>query len=406
MTGLSRRIALMAASVAVLLGVAVLVGHGRTSAAGQPFLPADRGQVLEHLAAGSSDPTSRELAAMRKELEVDPKNVGLATAFARRNIEEGRARSDPRYLGHAQAALAPWWNEPSPPPEVLLLRATIRQSVHEFDSALVDLDRLLVLTPGDAQAWLTRSIVLSVRGRYVEATRSCAPLARLAGELVTAQCVASVESLTGHAKEGYQRLSDASARASTGASDRSEQAWIASSLGEIAIRAGNDAAGEKHYKEALALNASDAYTLAANADLLLDEGRAAEAIAPLRDRENDDALLLRLALAESAAHDPSATKHVEMLGARFAASQARGDVVHRREQARFQLMLRHDPKAALALARANWDVQKEPWDARIFLEAALAANEPAAATVVAEFLAQSGAEEPRLVTLAAKVRAK
>jgi tetratricopeptide (TPR) repeat protein len=395
---------MMGAGVVALVGVAVLVGRGKAGAAGEPFRPADPAQVLEHLPAGASDPSTRELAALRKQLEADPTNVNVATTFARRNIEEGRARSDPRYLGHAQAALAPWWNEPSPPPSVLLLRATIRQSVHEFDSALKDLDQLLALAPGDAQAWLTRSIVLSVRGDYAEALRSCGPLARLAGELVTAQCVASVESQTGHAKQAYLRLSAASERANIAASDRSERAWIASSLGEIAIRAGDDAAGEARYKEALALNPSDAYTLAASADLLLDEGRAREAMAPLRDRENDDALLLHLALAEAAAGDPSAAKHVEMLGARFAASQARGDVVHRREHARFQLALRHDPKAALALARANWDVQKEPWDARIFLESALAAGDPSAANVVAEFLTKSGAEEPRLVALVRKVR--
>ena len=394
----------MTAGVVALVGVAVLVGRGKAGAAGEPFRPADRDQVFEHVASGASDPTTRELAELRKGLDADPTNIDLATTFARRNIEEGRARSDPRYLGHAQAALAPWWNEPSPPPSVLLLRATIRQSVHEFDSALKDLDQLLALTPGDAQAWLTRSIVLSVRGDYTEASRSCAPLARLAGDLVTAQCLASVESLTGHAKEAYLRLRSASEHANLAPSDRSERAWIASSLGEIAIRAGDDVGGEKHYDEALALNPSDAYTLAARADLLLDEGRAREAIAPLRDRENDDALLLRLALAEVAAGDPAAAKHVEMLGARFAASQARGDVVHRREHARFQLALRHDPKAALALARANWDVQKEPWDARIFLESAIAAGEPSAANVVAEFLTKSGAEEPRLVALVRKVR--
>lgn len=395
---------MMTAGVVALVGLAVLVSRGRAGAAADPFRPADPAQVLEHLAAGASDPTSRELAELRKELEADPRNVNVATTFARRNIEEGRARSDPRYLGHAQAALAPWWNEPSPPPSVLLLRATIRQSVHEFDSALKDLDQLLTLTPGDAQAWLTRSIVLSVRGDYAEASRSCAPLARLAGDLVTSQCLASVESLTGHAKEAYLRLGRASERAHVEASDRSERAWIASSLGEIAIRAGDDAGGEKRYDEALALNPSDAYTLAAKADLLLDAGRAREAVAPLRDRENDDALLLRLALAEQASGDPSAAKHVEMLGARFAASQARGDVVHRREQARFQLALRHDPASALTLARANWDVQKEPWDARIFLESALAAGDPTAANVVAEFLTKSGAEEPRLVALVRKVR--
>lgn len=35
-----------------------------------------------------------------------------------------RARSDPRYLGYAQAALGTWWDSPSPP-EVRVLRATI-----------------------------------------------------------------------------------------------------------------------------------------------------------------------------------------------------------------------------------------------------------------------------------------
>jgi hypothetical protein len=63
-----------------------------------------------------------------------------------------------------------------------------------------------------------------------------------------------------------------------------------------------------------------------------------------------------------------------MLGARFDASRARGDVVHRREEARYWLSLRDDPSRAHALAKANWDVQKEPWDARILREAADAAQ--------------------------------
>jgi hypothetical protein len=48
------------------------------------------------------------------------------------------------------------------------------------------------------------------------------------------------------------------------------------------------------------------------------------------------------------------------LRARFDASRARGDIVHRREESRFQLQLNGDPKAALRLAQENWKVQREP----------------------------------------------
>jgi hypothetical protein len=78
--------------------------------------------------------------------------------------------------------------------------------------------------------------------------------------------------------------------------------------------------------------------------------------------------------------------------------------VHRREEARFILGLEDNPKAALALAGANWDVQREPWDVRVLLAAALAAKEPKAALPALEFLDSRHLEDPRILALAAKVR--
>ena len=69
---------------------------------------------------------------------------------------------------------------------------------------------------------------------------------------------------------------------------------------------------------------------------------------------------------------------MEQLRDRFEASRLRGDRVHLREEARFTLHLLNDPKAALKLAQENWQVQKEPADVRILLEAALAAHDAAA----------------------------
>ncbi|MDP8999770.1 MAG: hypothetical protein M3O46_06640 [Myxococcota bacterium] len=385
-----------------MVGAAIVLAGRKSGGAGIPYVPAVDSQVLERVPAGRSDPAAREIQELRRTLATDPKNVRIATAFAQRNIEEARVTSDPRYLGHAQAALAPWWGDSLPPPDVLLLRATIRQSLHEFDSALVDLDVLLRATPDDPQAWLTRSVVLTVRGEYGEAKKSCEPLLRLAGDLVSAQCVAVIESLTGDAHQAYDRLRTAFAK--NPAPTANEAGWILSSLGEISIRAGDDAGGEANYRAALRANPLDAYTLAAYADLLLDLGRPMEVLPRLRGHENDDGLLLRLALAEKIVRAPEADRHVELLRSRHASSVARGDVVHRREQSRFVLMLGGEPMRALDLAVANWAVQKEPWDARIVLESALAARKPDAAYPVVEFLASNRAEEPRLLALATRVR--
>ena len=136
------------------------------SAAANPSIPRDDHQVLERLPGRSTAAEARELRRERAELAGDPENLRTSLALARTYIEKSRAESDPRYLGFAQATLNPWWNLPQPPVEVLVLRATIRQSTHDFNAALADLDLALKADPTHAQAWLTRAVILQVRGEY------------------------------------------------------------------------------------------------------------------------------------------------------------------------------------------------------------------------------------------------
>ena len=372
------------------------------ASADAPRLPHDDAEVVERLALRASDPRERERERLHAILSTHPDDLRTALALARLDIELSRARSDPRYLGYAQAALAAWWDLPSPPPQVLVLRATVRQSSHDFEGALADLDRVVSITPDDAQAWITRSVVLAVRGRYGEAKESCQPLARLAPELVFTVCETSIEAVTGHAATAYDRLATTLRQARR--LSPSENEWATSTLGEIALRLGHDGDAETAFSAALALDPDDPYVLAAYADLLLDLGRPAEAVKLVAGRTDNDGLLLRLALAEAKAHAPDATTHAEMLGARFDASHLRGDTVHRREEARFELALRGDPQAALRLARANWDVQREPWDVRILVESALAAGDPAAAAPALAFLDEHRLEDPRIRAAAGKLR--
>ena len=387
----------------VLLSVVIaLMALGRRGGArGATYVPSRDDDVLEHTSA-TSDPRRAEMSALRKVLRARPDDLASALRFTVLAIEEGRARSDPRYLGYGQAALSPWWDQPAPPATVRLLRATIRQSLHDFAPALLDLDAVVAEDPKNAQAWLTRSVILTVRGDYAEARKSCLRVSELASAVIAAVCTGSIDGVTGHAREGIARIEGALA---AGATD-GERGWAIGALAELSVRAGDRDAAGRRFVEALAIDPRDPYLLATYADLLLDGSKHNEVIEHLRGSLHDDGLLLRVVLAETALKHPAAAAHLDELRARHAANRARGDIVHRREAARFELWIEGHPAEALALARANWEVQREPADARILLEAADAAHDPAAAAPVVAWVRSSGIEDPTLRALAARCEAK
>jgi len=92
-----------------------------------------------------------------------------------------------------------------------------------------------------------------------------------------------------------------------------------------------------------------------------------------------------------------------MMAARFEALKQRGSDFFGREEARFALQLQHDPETSLALARRNWQFQRAPWDARVLLEAALAAHQPRAAATVVTFVEETRLEDPAVQSLLRQV---
>jgi len=365
-----------------------------------PYIPASGAQVLERL-PGRLDPMRRELDRLRTELAANPGDLARAATLARRYIEQARRDGDPRYLGYAQAALQPWWTQArtQAPGEVLVLRATLAQSTHSFGDALADLDEVVRREPDNAQAWLTRATILQVTGDYAGAQASCARLFGRAPDLVLQTCLAAVGSLNGRARPSYQALERTfAARADAPALLR---AWTATLLAEMAERLGEYRQAETHFRTALAIDPQDSYLLAAYADFLLERGRPREVVALLGERTQADALLLRHALALAALDAPEAARQKTALGARFEAARRRGDVVHRREEARYMLALAGDPREAVRLAKLNWAVQKEPADLRILARAAAASGDPEAARLVRDWLRRSRLEDRTLATGAA-----
>ena len=362
-----------------------------------PYVPASDDVVLERLPE-KLDPSLRQLKSLHTALASHPDNLDLAVRLARRAIEAARETGDPRFLGQAQAALGRWWALADPPPEALLLRATLKQSTHDFTGALRDLDKLISSRPFDGQALLTRATVLGVVGRYAEARADCARIARLAAPIVTAACDASPASLSGEARTGYAALIEALKR---GPVDPGIREWALTLAGEIAQRRGDTDAAEAHFRAALALDARDPYLQAAYADFLLERGRASEVVAMLRNSTRNDSLLLRLALAESRlpAHRDDYLQHRADLAARFDAARLRGDSLHRREEARYTLDLASEPRDALKLAKANWGVQRESADLRILVAAAIAADDAATLREAAEWARSTRLEDVAVLAM-------
>ncbi len=383
--------------ISALVAAAVL---NPTAAAAEPFRPTSGDQILERLPK-AGDAATRELRHLRAKLNETPNDLELARTLAKRYIGLGRAEADPRYYGYAEAALKPWVNLAAPPVEVRVLRAVLKQNRHDFDGALDDLAQTLAAKPKHAQALLTQAFVLQVQGRYADARRSCRALPRGVHPLIVVTCVARIESLTGRSDTGYGLLKRGLANWTD--ADRGLRLWAFTNLGEIAQRRGDVIAAERHFRDGLDLGRRDAYLRGAYADLLLDSGRAQEARDFLADDTRIDGLLLRLTLAEARLGDPAAQDHRALLEARFAASRARGSVIHRREEARFTLEILERPAAALALAEANWQAQREPADVRLVLAAALAAGVPDRAQPALDWLRKTGLRDRQIDRLTARL---
>ncbi len=387
------------APLAASLGLALAAAGPAAFAA--PFTPADDARVLARVPARKLDAQARELQALRAAAQARPSHAEAAVALARRYVDAAAADGDPRYMGYAQAALAAWWDAPAPPPAVRVQRAVLRQYGHDFDAALADLAEALRSEPDNAEAWSWTAAIQMVRADYAAAARACEGLAPLTSPLLGEACRASVESLTGQAEAATGRLT----RALEAATDAgpAERLWALTRLAEIAERRGDVAAAERAFEAGLATGLDDVYLRAAHADFLLDQGRPRDVLRRLADGVRADVLLLRLALAARAAGDPRATAWSDELSARFAAARARGDRTHEKEEARFMLVLKGDAATALGLAQRNYALQREPADARILLEAALAARQPQAAAPALQWLRTHQVESTVLQALAAQL---
>lgn len=352
-----------------------------------PLQPTRDDEVLEQLPAVTR---SRPARAASTPMAPDP---ATAAAQARNNISVARQTGDTRYWGRAQAVLAPWWGRPDAPVELAILQATVQQGRHEFAAARSVLDGALARAPGNAQAWLNLAALERLSARYAESLAACAAVERAAQPLYAAACRFETQSLQGQhgpAELGLKALL-------TRAGDDNQRSWLVSLLAESQERSGQDAAAADSYRRSLALE-PDLYTAIAYSDLLLRTGKSAEASQRLAALPETDAVLVRRAAAWRALGDERWNGVRAVLKERVAELERRGDdpVLHGRELALAALWLDDDAQRALALARRNLLLQREPLDWWVALQSARQARDAAALAELESAVRAAGLRDARL----------
>lgn len=358
-----------------------------------PYIPGNDSQVLAELPAGVRHLSNAQTDATRGRIDV-------AIPLTQFYIMRARATGDLRFLGYAENTLQPWLKQTPVNPRVRVLHATILQSRHDFKDSLSEIDLVLKAEPDNAQAWLTRSTVLRVLGRYDEALESCAHLSKQADTGVTTLCEQSLLSLTGHLQSAYETVSHLTFQ--VGSPD--VLAWRDSELGEMASHLGKDDEAERWFRHGLQIAPDDFYMRNALADLLLQHNRPSETLQLLAGYETQEPMLLRIALAHQALNDAQGDDARSYLGNAFQVEEQRGEAVHRREQARFLLDVEHQPAAALSAAKEDWKTQREPADLLILMRAAEAAHEPNEAAPAVKFIHQQRLEDVQLDSALAALR--
>lgn len=390
-----RRRPLVGIALAMAIGVGIVLAGALAS---RPWSPGgttpevDDERVVAVLPA-SKRAYSDDLRARMRAAQAHPDDPVAAKRAARQLIDEGRKAGDSRLVGAALGVLRPFLNVPDA--ETLYLAATARQYQHDFPGALDLLDRALALSPRDAETLLARATINIVLGRLDTADRDCRQLYTVPRPDLGFLCQSTALTMTAEAPAVYARLDTILSR--TDLLDGSLRGYALGLMGEIAALQGRRDPARAHLAAALAEDPGALRTRIMLADLLLAGGDDAAVIALLNEAAEVDGVLLRRAIAaerlgRSALFDAARTELLR----RFRQNLELGLTAHAREEAKFYLEVQHEPERALGRAQVNWDLQHEIEDAQLLVDAAMAADEPSAATPVLRWMREQAVSVPTL----------
>jgi predicted Zn-dependent protease len=386
---------------------ALLAGLFSPLLTAQQFVPDSDDFVVETL-PGSIVALSRELedyraqaSTRRDSLTLSATQLSLIEQKALAAYQIAAASQEQRAYGHTLAVLERWPEEQEKSAIIHILMAAVLQHDHNFNAALFHLDAALGKEPASAQAWLMRAQINLVTADYDTARDSCKVLSTLVRRAVGVNCLAQVDALTGNAQQSLSSVE--SMLTENRDLSRLDYTELFTSAAGFAQRLGKIEDATRYYNAAWQLAPEQPYVLVHYAQLLLDQSRYEDVIAlfsPHLERalSDEQKILYARALAMSGERQylDRAKAIKENLDETFSAAFKRAEALPNKVYAQYALYLSNEPEKALAAARANWELQKEPSDTLLLALAAQANDAQTEMAVLARWLDTHRTEDVRL----------
>lgn len=332
-----------------------------------------------------------------------PQDLNTALAYARAVFTLGLTQGDLRWYGSAKAALSPWWQASDLPAEGFFLRGLVKQGFHEFEAGLQDINRAIAIEPQHAEFWSWRFALHLLLADMQAARQDHEKMAQLFGPEEAKVYRAVLLYRTGQAQAAVAQLQSAITAAQF--KDASSQAWLGFHLGEALRVAGQPAKALAVWDQQLKAQPQSHLLRLSLADLLNQQGQHAKAKKVANAAASTDALLMQALLASRALKDPDEARLASQMAARLQSQALRQEALIERPKLIYQIAYGQDLGAGLALSVENWQLQKEPPDAVLFVQAALAMKQARAAEPVLAWAEKTGYTDPQLAPLLAQLQA-
>jgi tetratricopeptide (TPR) repeat protein len=353
--------------------------------------PSVHGQVGGHVS----------LRALDQAWRAQPQDLNVALSYARTVFTLGLTEGDLRWFGSAKAALGPWWTSADLLAEGHFLRGLVKQGFHDFDAGLQDINRAIALEPRHAEFWSWRFALHLLMADMAAARRDAEEVARLFGAQEADVYRAVLLYRTGQPRMAVQMLTRAIG--SPGNQNASSQDWLGFHLGEAHRVAGQPAQALAVWGQRLQVSPQSHLIRLSLTELLNQQGQHAQAkttaLYKADSRSLTDALLMQALLASRGLKDPDEARLASQMGARLQSQALRQESLIERPKLIYQIAYGQDVAAGLALSIENWRLQKEPPDALLFVQAALALGQARAAEPVVAWVEKTGYTDPQLAPL-------
>lgn len=387
---------------------------GLSAGAQGRFLPAPSDVVLASSVHASGE-RAGELRALEQAWQAQTQDLAPALAYARAVFTLGYNEGDLRWFGSAKAAMTPWWQATEMSADGFFMRGLIKQGFHDFDGGLQDIQKAIALEPQRAEFWSWRFALHLLLADMRAAEQVVGDMARLFGPQEAQIYRAVWLYRTGQATEAVPLL-----QASIGLADHqdaSSQVWIGFHLGEAHRVAGQPDQAITVWQQVLRLQPQSHLLRLSLAELLNQQGRYAQAKAAATATSHNirsnitssssanqtansssltDALLVQALLASRGLRSSDEAALAGQMLARLQSQALRQESLIERPKLIYHITYGQDLASGLALSIDNWQLQKEPPDALLFVQAALAMNQARAAEPVVTWAQATGYTEPLL----------